>query len=335
MPEPIVTRIKRLPGAARDALPHEQTKLSVPYHHTTSVRRDMLASLKHHVGFGICEERDGRVPLPDIITDRALHLPALFLRWRELGAGQPYGVPMRPYQNDLVAGTCLFTPKHKGTTTATVTGKLVDSASAFDEFRLKARVGDIAAVVQDQDDGTVDILAKTTITGVDYANKRLSVASNIFPAGTAYEIHRPQDIRRTYVTTRLVNVSLDLYADPDAADGAENSIEHCERLVRAWMESDVAQVILGRHETYLRREQGLMNQDLSDLLGDATASYLRRVVVDVPLAVGEIVEMPWPTIESIGATGVFRVAWDEDSPVLWHQTEEITVDDVRETLTVV
>lgn len=317
----IATRIKNAP-------PHVATRLTVPQHHLESLRAALVAQLRTHVGYKVCEERDPRTDFETLLNDRN-NLPALILRFRDLQAGQP-DVPVQPYLTERIANTWLFAPKHAGTSVASDDGYLQDNGSSFESFLKKVRPGDPVGVVEDQGE-TVDVLQATSVVAVDFPNKRVQVAHDLFSdGGIPYEIHWPYNVKRTYVTTRYVTMQLDLYAHPDAVDGEPGSLVYIERLTRGWFESQLAQITFQLNGTSLRRELGFRVHDLSDPLGETVGSFLRRAVIEIPLMVGELVEHPWPTVESVGISGEVMVRWSDTNPLIAFK-EETTQDDTRTT----
>lgn len=279
--------------------PDLQTQVLIPRTHLESLKKGILDALKRHAGLSAIWEYSASVDFASRLAQRA-NLPACVFTWRVLDDGSHLGALPRAIGWSTVESTLLFSPKFSGTTTHTQPGYLVDTSQTFDDFLRKVRGGDIAVKVQDVADG-VQVLAQTKVVSVEAGNRRVRVQDDIFPAGTRYEIHWPQDACMVYNTSRRVRLTLDLYADPQAAYGSGKTIEELDRKCRAWWQTHLASIVLQLHEAEMLEEYRSTN--LSDLLGDAARSGLHRIRGEVELLVGEVVGIPWPTVESVQHTG--------------------------------
>jgi hypothetical protein len=304
------------------ALPELQTKPLIPFSHLERVKKDILDSFVQFVGFAAAWEYDASVDFTKRLANKA-NLPAVIFRWTILDDGEHLRAMPRALSWSTISTTLYFDPKLSGTTTATQTGYLVDATAQFDDFLRKVRPGDVAVKVRAVSGG-VEALAQTTVLEVDVMNKRLRVADDLFPAGTMYEIHWPYDTSLLYNTSRRARLTLDIYADPQASYGSGKTLEEIERRARAWWQTHLAQIVLQLNDTTVFDEYRAL--DLSGLLGETAQSFVKRARGEVGLLIGELVDIPWPSVESIRHTG--RVVHDGDS-VIHEKVMETTEDDAR------
>lgn len=301
--------------------PETQTQAQVPRSHLEILKREIVSALKRHVHLKAAWEWNPSVDLAQLLT-RA-NLPACVFRCEVLDDGQHLRTMPRAICWEVVPNTFLFDPKFSGTASATQPGYLVDSSKSFDDFLMKVRPGDIAAKVRDVAGG-VEVLAYTRVLDVEPEQKRVRVQDDLFPTGTRYELHWPLDVQMVYLTSRYVRFVCDFYADAGAPYGSGATLEEVDRACRSWWQTHLACLLLERYAAAIADEY--RSHDLSQLVGAASQSYLRRLRTEVGLFVGEIVGVPWPTVESvqIGVVGVH----DGDTAVV-RKTVQVTEDDSR------
>ena len=280
-------------------LPEIQTVPQIPRTHLEQAKKEILDAFVPFVGFTAAWEYDASVDFSKRLANRA-NLPALIFRWTVLDDGVHLQAMPRALGWSTIPATLYFDPKVSGTTTETQAGYLVDTNATFDDFLLKVRPGDIAAKVRVATGG-VEIIAQTTVLEVDAQNRRVRVQDDIFPADTPYEIHWPQDTELVYNTSRRVRLTLDMYADPSAAYGSGKTLEEIERRARAWWQTHLSQIVLQLQEMEVFDEYRATN--LSGLLGETAQSSLHRARGEVGLLIGEVVGIPWPSVESVRRTG--------------------------------